>query len=354
MRKSEQPMLSATLLAAFFQPPAQFLDLAQSAILFTVALAASLLMRHLALRAFVGAAKDRNSAAGILIESLRWPSLLWCFATALVITLLYADLPGRAAAWARGGTVTFLVLSICAAASTLVVRLVSFGAQQRGFTVQLSGVSRALIHVFVTLFGVAVLLRYFDIAITPILTALGFGGLAVALALRDTLANFFAGIHILVEAPVSVGDFIKLASGEEGTVTDIGWRTTRVQTTENNTVVIPNEKLTSSILINYALPDQRVVTNVVVFTGFHVDIDAIEALLAEEASQTEGIVPEFAPVIRFDPGATPTHLGFKVIVQVPNRLAVGITQSRLRERIYRRFRKEGVPLPDLTVRKVAE
>jgi small-conductance mechanosensitive channel len=354
MRKSKQPMPSATLLPALLQPPADLLDLAQSAILFSVALAASLMLRHLVLRAFGRAAKDQNSAASVLLDSLRWPSLFWALATALVITLAYADLPGRAATWARGGTVTFLVLSICFVASNLLVRLISFGAQQRGFTVQLSGVSRALIHVFITLLGIAALFRYFDIAITPILTALGVGGLAVALALRDTLANFFAGIHILVEAPVSVGDFIKLSSGEDGTVTDIGWRTTRVQTTENNTVVIPNEKLTSSILTNYALPDHRVVTNVVVFTGFDVDIAAIQNLLAEEAAQTEGIVPEFAPVVLFDPGATPTHLGFKVIVQVPNRLAVGITQSRLRERIYRRFRQEAVPLPDLTVRKVVE
>ncbi|MBL8233780.1 MAG: mechanosensitive ion channel [Bryobacterales bacterium] len=338
------------MLPALLQAPAQFFDLAQSAVLFAASLAAALLARHLILRTFDRWAQDRSSPANVLLDSLRWPSMFWCLATALVITLEYADLPSRAAKWARGGSVVFLVLSICVVTSSLLVRLVVFAGQKRGFSVQLSGVSRALIHVFVMLLGLTVLFRYFDIAVAPILTALGVGGLAVALALRDTLANFFAGIHILVEAPVSVGEFIRLSSGEEGTVTDIGWRTTRVHTTDNNTVVIPNERITSSILTNFALPDQRMMTSVVVFTDFGVDIDQIEASLAEEAAQVEGIEPGFAPVVLFDPGATPTHLGFKVVVQVPNRLAVGLTQSRLRERIYRRFQKDGVPMPEIAQR----
>lgn len=345
--------LSAALPPALLQTT-HFLDLAQSAILFGIALASSLILRHIALATLGRWAQDRDSAATVLLDSFRWPSLFWCIATALVITLTFADVPGRAAKWAHGGTVIFLVLSICVVTSSLLVRLVVFGAQRRGFPVQLSGVSRALIHVFVMLLGITVLFRYFDIAIAPILTALGVGGLAVALALRDTLANFFAGIHILVEAPVSVGDFIKLSSGEEGTVTDIGWRTTRVQTGDNNTVVIPNEKLTSSILTNYAIPDHRMVTSVIVYTGFDVDMDKVNGILAEEAALVEGIVPEFTPVVLFDPGPTPTHLGFKVVVQVPNRLVNGLIQSRLRDRIYRRFRQEGIPLPDLLLQKAIE
>src|SRR4030095_2322700 len=97
-----------------------------------------------------------------------------------------------------------------------------------------AGLSRTLIYIFVFSIGLLVLLSEFDVKITPILTALGVGGLAVALALQDTLANLFAGIHILVEEPISLGATIRLASGEEGVVTDIGWRTTRVRNGSNN------------------------------------------------------------------------------------------------------------------------
>ena len=86
--------------------------------------------------------------------------------------------------------------------------------------------------------------------------------IAVALALQDTLANLLAGIHILVERPIVVGDSIKLESGHEGVVTDIGWRTTRVRTGSNDMVVVPNTKITSGILVNYSLPDRRTVAEV--------------------------------------------------------------------------------------------
>ena len=169
----------------------------------------------------------------------------------------------------------------------------------------------------------------------------------VALALLDTLANFSAGIHILVEEPISIGNFIQLSSGEEGTVIDIGWRTTRVQTTNNNVIVIPNEKITSSILTNYALPDPRVVTNVTLIAGLDADPARVVQIAMEEARLVEGALPEFTPVVLFDPGVLPTHLQWKVIVQVADRLQAGMVQSQLRARLHERFRRENIPMPSL-------
>ncbi|MDO9585026.1 MAG: mechanosensitive ion channel [Syntrophales bacterium] len=89
------------------------------------------------------------------------------------------------------------------------------------------------------------------------MTAIGIGGLAIALALQDTLSNLFAGIHILMEKPLRVGDFVKLETGQEGFVEDIGWRTTKVRMLPNNMVIIPNSRLSQSILTNYCLPEKR-------------------------------------------------------------------------------------------------
>ena len=74
--------------------------------------------------------------------------------------------------------------------------------------------------------GGLILLNHFKVSITPILTALGVGGLAVALALQDTLSNLFGGFYVAVAGQVRLGDYIKLNTGEEGYVTDIGWRCT--------------------------------------------------------------------------------------------------------------------------------
>jgi small-conductance mechanosensitive channel len=332
---------------ALLQTPGAFVDLAQAAALFIASLAVLLLMRHFLLRWATTLARDPSSPASILPRALRLPSFLWCIAGAMASTLQLVELPGAASRWVRGGAVVFLVLSICVVTSNALIRVAQVAARRRGFTFGLSGVVRALIHVFVLMLGGTVLLRYFNITVAPLLATLGVGGLAIALALRDTLANFFAGIHILVEAPISIGEFIKLSSGEEGTVTDIGWRTTRVLTPTNNTVVIPNEKITSSILTNYALPDDRKVTEVVIVLALDADVRRAVQIAEEELSRTEGLVAEFAPVILFDPGVTPTHLQFKVIFHVAQRVQQGLIQSGLRLRLLDRYRQENIPLPQL-------
>ena len=88
------------------------------------------------------------------------------------------------------------------------------------------------------------------------LTALGVGGLAVALALQDTLGNLFAGLQIVASKQVRPGDYLLLESGQEGSVTDIAWRYTTLRTQSNNLVVVPNAKLGQSIITNFQLPDQ--------------------------------------------------------------------------------------------------
>ena len=102
---------------------------------------------------------------------------------------------------------------------------------------------------------VLIILSVIGISVTPILTALGVGGLAVALALQDTLSNLFAGAPILMEKPIRAGDFIRLETGREGYVVDIAWRTTRIWMLTNNLVVIPNSKIAQSTLTNYHLPE---------------------------------------------------------------------------------------------------
>ena len=105
--------------------------------------------------------------------------------------------------------------------------------------------------------GLLVVLRGVGLEITPILTALGVGGLAVALALQDTLANLFAGLYLSVAKHIRLGNYIRLASGEEGYVVDIDWRATRLRQLTNNTVLVPNAKLSQSIVTNYHLPDRE-------------------------------------------------------------------------------------------------
>jgi len=120
------------------------------------------------------------------------------------------------------------------------------------------GLSLSVLRVTIWIVGALVLLGSLGVSITPMVTALGIGGLAISLALQDTLSNFFAGLHLLIEKPIRPGDFVKLEWGQEGYVATIGWRTTRLRMMSNDLVIVPNNKLTQSVVINYSrLPTER-------------------------------------------------------------------------------------------------
>ncbi|MCJ7816531.1 MAG: mechanosensitive ion channel family protein, partial [Candidatus Aenigmarchaeota archaeon] len=99
--------------------------------------------------------------------------------------------------------------------------------------------------VYLITFLVAIIffMRGLGVEITTLVAALGIGGLAIALALQDTLSNFFAGAYTTVDQPIRVNDFIELETGEKGYVKEIGWRTTKILKLDNNIVIIPNNKI---------------------------------------------------------------------------------------------------------------
>jgi small-conductance mechanosensitive channel len=284
----------------------------------------------------------------VFAATIRFPSVLWSLAAALAVAVEYTDLPrnyaGRTSLWIGA----FVIISLTLVAASVGVRMLSKYGERQGMPFAGAGLSRALIRVLVFALGAVWLLAHFEMwkGITPLLTALGVGGIAVALALQDTLANLFAGIHILVERPIVVGDSIKLESGQEGVVTDIGWRTTRVRTGSNDMVVAPNVKITSGILVNYSLPDRRTVAEVQILVSHQADAEQVRQLALEEAARVEGVLADPAPLFLCDPGLLVTHLQCKLVVHVADHSAVGRVQSELRLRLLARFRDAGVPLPE--------
>src|SRR5581483_3836054 len=173
-----------------------------------------------------------------------------------------------------------------------------------------------LAQIGVVILALMVLLNLLGIPIAPILTALGVGGLAVALALQDTLSNLFAGFYIAIARQVRLGDYIKLNSGEEGYVSDITWRSTTIRTLNNNMIIIPNSKLAQAIVTNFYLPEKRLSVQLQVGVDCNSDIDQVERVLLEEATaaigQIQGLLPEPAPTVTFEPGFADFSLVFSV------------------------------------------
>ncbi|MEW6722902.1 MAG: mechanosensitive ion channel family protein [Candidatus Micrarchaeota archaeon] len=141
-----------------------------------------------------------------------------------------------------------------------------------------------------------------------IITGLGVGGIAVALALQDTLGNFFGGVHILVDKPFREEDYVRVDSGSgtggiEGTVKQIGWRTTKIETLAKNVIVVPNSKLSGSILENYSSPDDMTGVLYTVGVDYREDIDEVEKIITQalqKIAKEEPLIDEKSVWVRFD------------------------------------------------------
>lgn len=205
-----------------------------------------------------------------------------------------------------------------------------------------------LIKAIVFFLGLLIILQYLGISITPMLTALGVTGLAVALALQDTLSNIFAGIHIIVTGQIKTGNYIEVEGGIEGYVYDITWRNTTIETIRGNLVILPNSKLASSVITNYSLPEKDFSILVQVGVSYDSDLGNVEALTLETARQTLKEVPEavhdFEPLVRFHT-FDDFSINFSVILRARNFEGKYIVKHEFIKRLHERYKKEGIVIP---------
>lgn len=255
----------------------------QAAGTFGVAVLVLLFVRRALLRALERAsAATATNLDDVILHAVRWPSLVWVVTVAASVTVRVAPVDAALREVVADALVVLLVLSataVVANASGEVLERAIRGVNPEG---RVPAIGRVVTRVLAWMLGGMIALRVLGIEIAPLLTALGVGGLAVALAMQETLGNLFAGIHILVEQPFRVGDFIRLEDGQSGYVHDISWRTTRVRTLDDDFVIVPNSKLAGSQLVNHYLLRRR--TRLQVDVPFELDADAERVTVALRAA----------------------------------------------------------------------
>lgn len=196
--------------------------------------------------------------------------------------------------------------------------------------------------------GILVILQFLGISITPILTALGVGGLAVALALQDTLSNIFSGLHIIATRQIRQGNYIRLDGGEEGYVTDITWRNTVIRTLSNNMVLVPNSKLAGAIVTNYHLPETEMGVLVQVGVSYDSELEEVERVTTDVAREllldVQGGVHGFEPFIRYHTFAD-FSINFTVILRCKEYVDQYLVKHEFVKRLHRRYRVEGIEIP---------
>jgi small-conductance mechanosensitive channel len=205
-----------------------------------------------------------------------------------------------------------------------------------------------LAKLLIYLVGLTIILDSLGVSITPILTAMGVGGLAVALALQGTLANLFSGLHVIASGKIKQGDYIKLSTGEEGYVIDMTWRDTTVKMSSENVTIIPNSKLASASVTNYSLPDNEMVFTAQVGVGYESNLKKVEDVTTSVATdvmrEVSGGIPDFKPYIRFQTFAD-SRINMSVTMRVRGFSDQDMIQHEFMKRLHERYRAEGITIP---------
>ena len=196
--------------------------------------------------------------------------------------------------------------------------------------------------------GVLIVLDELRISISPLLTALGVGGLAIGLGMQETLSNFFAGLQILAAKQIQVGNYIRLGSGEEGYVEDLNWRATIMKTLSGNRVIIPNKNMANLIVTNYQFPAPDVGISLDLFVDYRSDLQKVESVTVEEAKEVQRTVT--GATRNYEPSVLFTKFGdsaiyFSVNLSVNTYADQYLVKHELIKRLKRRYEKERIVVP---------
>ena len=284
----------------------------------------------------------------IVESALGTPLILFFLGMGLMIFIDAVPFPPRWIRYSNALLIILFVLSGYLFLDRLMIEVLRRYSKRAEMLASSAGVIKTLYRIIILGFVSLIILDRLNITITPFLASLGIGGLVVALALQDTLANFFSGIYIFFDKPIRIGDYIKLESGQEGYVTQIGWRNTRIRMLPNNMVIVPNAKLVSSQITNFYLPETEMATLVQVGVSYQSDLEKVERVTIEVAKevlrQVEGGVKEFEPFIRYHTFSD-FSINFTVILRAKEYVHKYLITHEFIKRLHRRYQSEGIEIP---------
>ncbi len=307
------------------------------------------------------AAQSENKYDDILVDALRRSILYIILLTGLNIALRELPRAKIIMPYARPFLTASFIVLLSYILTKVLKMLVRIRAEHDHNRMAAVSLTRRSIEIVVYTIACVMVLRAFGVDIAPIITALGVGGLAVALALQDTLSNFFAGIYLTLANQIRVGDYIRISDGNfEGYVRDIGWRNTTIEMQEMNSVLIPNNKLSQAIVTNFHLPTE--IQYLLLTFGVHHNTDpqlvedVLTAMTLEYGSATceeaqelregkiRGLLHTPEPVIRFREFGEFT-LNFRFFIAISHFDWQFEARSNVMKQIYYTFKKHGIIVP---------
>ncbi|KQC05699.1 MAG: hypothetical protein APR53_02020 [Methanoculleus sp. SDB] len=199
--------------------------------------------------------------------------------------------------------------------------------------------------------GILLILATIELDITPLVAGAGIAGLAVALAAQEILSNIFAGTIILVDQPLKVHDRVKI-NEYFGDVVHIGPRSTRIETVDHQLITIPNATITNSIIVNYAMPDIKMLVVLDFPVAYGSDVEMVMKVLRgvvnQAAREMDYILEDPAPIVLFWEFGE-SSLNFKMKVWTNDCKKEIYLRSHINREVNRRFIEEKIQIPYMQV-----
>ncbi|MDD2732499.1 MAG: mechanosensitive ion channel family protein [Desulfuromonadaceae bacterium] len=251
---------------------------------------------------------------------------------------------------ASGTIFVILVVIVCNLIYQAVDELMKWyvTSQQEGtgavMSRQMMPVAEKLVSLFLMGAALIVILKHFNYDIFSIVTALGIGSLAIGLAAKDTLANMISGFTIMLDRPFRIGDRILLVGGQIGDVADIGLRSTKIKTLDNQLLIIPNSDLCNTMLTNLAFPNSRVKGRINIGVAYGSDVDQVKTLLIATALEADNVLSDPLPEAYFVSFGD-SALNMSLFFWVEEYATLFATVDRVNSLIIKRFRGQNIEIP---------
>lgn len=294
------------------------------------------------------AARTRWKVDDVIVHSFRGVSIFLALVFSSYFAIHFLALNKTFVTTADKIIFSLVVLSVSMIIGRILVGLIKAKTSTSTGVLASSSIIGNVTRVVVFLVGALVILQTLGISITPVLTALGVGGLAVALALQDTLSNLFAGIQVIASQQIRTGDYVKLDTGEDGYISDITWRNTTIRALSNDIIIVPNAKLASAIIRNYQLPDKEIAVLVEVGVGYNSDLEKVEQLTIQTAREimlhTEGGIKNFEPFIRYHTFGE-AGIRFTTILRGQEFVSQYLIKHEFIKALHMQFKKNSIEIP---------
>ena len=335
----------------FPQWPSWVMSLARTIVTIGVAyLIGWLLNRAVIPRLMRLASRTRGQWDDIISQELRRRIAWWTVLAGAWLSLGYWQINPYWRTFEGGAIIALAGSSVTLAASAIATRLVAAYGPRLGPNVPAAGLTQNLTRLLVLAIGTLVILNGLGVSITPMLTALGVGGLAVALALQEPLSNLFAGIFLSLAGQTPIGDYVKLDSGLEGYIADVNWRATRIRMVSGSAIIVPNLKLSQAI-VTIVSNRRPAATDVPIAVDVGVeaarDLDRLEAVTLDVARAVmrgvPGGVPEFEPAIRYQ-ALIESRVKLSVIMRAKEFTDQDLVRHEFLKRLHARYVREGLAL----------